>query len=133
MMDSVNQLRSEGGPAPLLAMAGLVKRFTGTLALDHVDFDVHRGEVHALLGQNGAGKSTLIKVLAGVYQADGGDILFAGKPGPSGNGRAPDRLHPSGSRTGRVDDDRGERRDPDRLSSIPDRSHFVAKSERRRG
>ena len=79
-MDSVNQLRSEGGPAPLLAMAGLVKRFTGTLALDHVDFDVRRGEVHALLGQNGAGKSTLIKVLAGVYQADGGDILFAGRP-----------------------------------------------------
>ena len=80
MTDPVNQLRSEGEPAPLLAMAGLVKRFTGTLALDHVDFDVRRGEVHALLGQNGAGKSTLIKILAGVYHADGGDILFAGRP-----------------------------------------------------
>jgi ribose transport system ATP-binding protein len=68
------------GTAPLLAMTGLVKRFTGTLALDHVDFDVRRGEVHALLGQNGAGKSTLIKVLAGVYQADAGDIVFAGRP-----------------------------------------------------
>lgn len=60
-------------------MTGLVKRFTGTLALDHVDFDVRRGEVHALLGQNGAGKSTLIKVLAGVYQADAGAIEFDGK------------------------------------------------------
>src|SRR5271167_3269627 len=79
IMDAFDQSRSAGGSAPLLAMTGLVKRFTGTLALDHVDFDVHRGEVHALLGQNGAGKSTLIKVLAGVYQADAGDILFAGK------------------------------------------------------
>ena len=55
-MDLVDGACSDGEPASLLAMAELVKRFTGTLALDHVDFDVRRGEVHALLGQNGAVK-----------------------------------------------------------------------------
>jgi ribose transport system ATP-binding protein len=64
---------------PLLAMSGLTKRFTGTLALDRVDFDVRRGEVHALLGQNGAGKSTLIKILANVYAADAGEVRFDGR------------------------------------------------------
>ncbi len=89
MMDSLDESRSASASAPLLAMTGLVKRFTGTLALDHVDFDVHRGEVHALLGQNGAGKSTLIKILAGVYHADAGEILFAGKPAHPGTEALP--------------------------------------------
>src|SRR5262249_32600384 len=62
----------------LLSVRGLTKRFTGTLALDRVDFDVRRGEVHALLGQNGAGKSTLIKILANVYPADVGEVRFSG-------------------------------------------------------
>jgi len=64
----------------LLDIVDLTKRFTGTLALDGVDFDVRRGEIHALLGQNGAGKSTLIKILAGVYESDAGAIHFDGRP-----------------------------------------------------
>ena len=64
---------------PLLEIRRLTKSFTGTLALDAVDFDVRAGEVHALLGENGAGKSTLIKVLAGVHRADAGEIHLGGR------------------------------------------------------
>src|ERR1700734_3059128 len=70
-------------------MTGLVKRLPGTLALNHVDFDVRRGEIHALLGQNGAGKSTLIKVLAGVYEADAREILFCREPAHPGTNALP--------------------------------------------
>jgi ribose transport system ATP-binding protein len=85
----VDETLSGRRSSPLLAMTGLVKRFTGTLALDHVDFDVRRGEVHALLGQNGAGKSTLIKVLAGVYGADAGEIAYDGRPVQPGTDALP--------------------------------------------
>ena len=65
----------------LLTVRGLSKTFTGTKALDRVDFDVRAGEVHALVGQNGSGKSTLIKVLAGFHDPDpGADIELDGRP-----------------------------------------------------
>ncbi len=57
----------------------LRKEFPGTVALDDVDFDVRKGEVHALVGENGAGKSTLIKIISGVYAKTSGTLLFEGK------------------------------------------------------
>ena len=66
--------------SPLLEMRGITKRFPGVTALDGVDFELERGEVHVILGENGAGKSTLIKMLSGAYQPDEGEILFEGEP-----------------------------------------------------
>lgn len=68
------------GGEPLLRVRGLGKRFGGTVALDSVGLDLHRGSVLALLGPNGAGKSTFIKVLAGVHRADEGEVTVAGHP-----------------------------------------------------
>jgi ribose transport system ATP-binding protein len=58
---------------------GVTKTFPGTLALKDVDIEVKAGEIHALVGSNGSGKSTLIKVLAGVYAADAGELRIAGE------------------------------------------------------
>ena len=60
-------------------MKGIDKSFPGVHALDHVDLEVCRGEVHALMGENGAGKSTLMKVLTGIYSKDAGSITYEGK------------------------------------------------------
>ena len=64
----------------LLSMRGITKTFPGVWALDNVDFELSRGEVHALVGENGAGKSTLIKILSGVYVQDSGEIILDGQP-----------------------------------------------------
>lgn len=63
----------------LLKMSGIVKSFPGVKALDNVNLDVEKGEVHALVGENGAGKSTLMKVLSGVHKKDAGKIEFEGE------------------------------------------------------
>ena len=63
----------------ILTMKDIDKSFPGVHALDHVNFEVKRGEVHALMGENGAGKSTLMKVLTGIYTKDSGTITFEGK------------------------------------------------------
>ncbi|WP_267552261.1 galactofuranose ABC transporter, ATP-binding protein YtfR [Rhizobium rhizogenes] len=62
----------------LLTATGFCKYFPGSTALDHVDFTLMRGEVHALLGENGAGKSTLIKCMTGAYRRDGGILTLDG-------------------------------------------------------
>jgi general nucleoside transport system ATP-binding protein len=64
---------------PVLEVRGITKTFPGVLANDHVDLDVRRGEVHALLGENGAGKTTLMNIVYGLYSADEGEILLNGK------------------------------------------------------
>ena len=67
---------------PLLRLAGVSKRFPGVVALDGVDFDLRRGEVHVLFGENGAGKSTLINIIAGTFRADDGDVPLPGRDDP---------------------------------------------------
>jgi simple sugar transport system ATP-binding protein len=62
-----------------LQLRGIVKRFPGTLANDHVDLTVHAGKIHALLGENGAGKSTLVKIIYGVLRPDEGDLFWQGQ------------------------------------------------------
>lgn len=63
----------------ILKMVNITKRFAGITALDQVRFSCNKGEVHVLAGENGAGKSTILKILAGIHQADEGEIYFHGK------------------------------------------------------
>jgi ribose transport system ATP-binding protein len=74
---------SQGGtnpPTPIIDVQGITKRFPGVVALEGVDLEILRGEVHVLVGQNGAGKSSLVKILCGIYQPDEGRILYEGEP-----------------------------------------------------
>ena len=67
-------------PESVVQFRGIVKRFPGVLANDGIDLDIHRGEIHCLLGENGAGKTTLMRILYGLYQPDGGEVLLNGTP-----------------------------------------------------
>jgi inositol transport system ATP-binding protein len=64
----------------LLSLEGIRKEFPGVLALDNVQLRIRKGSVHALMGENGAGKSTLMKIIAGIYQPDAGEIRLRGEP-----------------------------------------------------
>jgi simple sugar transport system ATP-binding protein len=70
---------AETNAPPVVEMTGITIRFPGVLALDHVDFTLRAGEIHAVMGENGAGKSTLIKALTGVYATDSGTITVNGE------------------------------------------------------
>ncbi|WP_299837417.1 sugar ABC transporter ATP-binding protein [uncultured Jannaschia sp.] len=72
----------------LVEMRGIEKRFPGVHALRDVRFDLRPGEVHALMGENGAGKSTLMKIMAGIYARDGGEMFVNGRPAAPDSPRA---------------------------------------------
>lgn len=82
-----NGVRKKAGETDMeqkvvLTMRDISKTFPGVKALQHVDFTLREGEIHALMGENGAGKSTLIKVLTGVHDFEAGEIKMAGKDAP---------------------------------------------------
>ena len=76
----------------LVSMTGMSKSFPGVRALHNARLDLRAGEVHALMGENGAGKSTLMKILAGIYKADEGQILLEGRPVEIGSPRRAQEL-----------------------------------------
>lgn len=63
-----------------LEIKNISKSFYGVSALNDISFDIELGEIHVVIGENGAGKSTLMKIIAGLYQADGGEIILKGQP-----------------------------------------------------
>src|SRR5664279_5935570 len=67
-------------PPPLIELRHVSKHFAGVKALDDISLSIAAGEIHCLAGENGSGKSTIIKVISGVLQPDGGEILINGTP-----------------------------------------------------
>src|SRR5829696_5427042 len=80
------------GDAPALELRGITKRFGPLVANNAIDFELKRGEIHALLGENGAGKSTLMNVLYGLLQPDEGEIVLRGEPVRIGSPREAIRM-----------------------------------------
>lgn len=78
MLQEALTVTDRGLDTPVLSLDGIVKVFPGVKALDGVSLNLYPGQVTALVGENGAGKSTVVKVLTGIYQPDGGDILLDG-------------------------------------------------------
>ncbi|MDB5526675.1 MAG: hypothetical protein JWM58_4438 [Rhizobium sp.] len=76
----LSEVTPEETSPPQIECRSINKEFPGVVALSGVSYSVRKGEIHALLGQNGAGKSTLVKILTGVYQPDGGEVLVDGRP-----------------------------------------------------
>lgn len=87
MVDTTASARQDDGRADttLLRVVGALKDYPGQRALDHMDFDLAAGEIHALLGENGAGKSTLIKAISGAITLDAGSIEIGGRALPPGH------------------------------------------------
>jgi ribose transport system ATP-binding protein len=85
-------------PRTAIAMRGLSKTYSGTLALDNLELELRRGEVHALLGGNGSGKSTTIKILAGVVPPDPGGVLTINDEDIPAESWSPARAHAAGLR-----------------------------------
>jgi len=79
MMDAPTASATSAAEPPLLEIHGIRKGFPGVVALDNVGFKLRAGTVHALMGENGAGKSTLMKIIAGIYIPDRGDISLKGQ------------------------------------------------------
>ncbi len=63
----------------MIRMSGISKAFSGNVVLSNVEFELHDGEIHALMGENGAGKSTLMKILSGIYEKDAGSVVVDGQ------------------------------------------------------
>lgn len=80
MLQQTQAMSDENMTMPILKLSGIVKIFPGVKALDGVSLNLFPGQVTALVGENGAGKSTIVKVLTGIYQPDGGEILLDGQP-----------------------------------------------------